>query len=156
MNDEYRDIIETRMIHKYKRTTAQSVRDHSRVLERIDKNGIKVDYVGAYIDKLFGRHIKCAILLEYATRIANTMHLKLDRLAKRNRNALVCWYAENWEVVLPFLMEFRLNDDLWQKIHQTSPPSPLPPEEQPIDKAKQVDILDIYQLLNYHSENSLN
>ena len=65
----------------------------------------KIDYVSSFIDKFFGTHVTITILLSLANIVVSQNHIKLDRLARRNRSALLCWYAENWNVIDPILRD---------------------------------------------------
>lgn len=84
----------------------QSMRDYETVQRRIKMNGeTKIDYVSSFIDKFFGTHVTITILLSLANIVVSQNHIKLDRLARRNRSALLCWYAENWNVIDPILRD---------------------------------------------------
>lgn len=86
-----------------KRTTPQSERDYQKVRRRVTLNGSKIFVVSNFIDRYFGTHVTIAILMSLAKIIMQKHKLKLDRLARRNRQALLCWYAENWDIILPIL-----------------------------------------------------
>ncbi|EAX93623.1 hypothetical protein TVAG_336090 [Trichomonas vaginalis G3] len=60
-----------------------------------------MDYVDAYIERQLNCYITFKTMLCFCRRIARELGLKVDRLAKRNRNALLCWMAENWELIEP-------------------------------------------------------
>lgn len=123
---------------KQKRNTTQSIRDNERTMARVKKNGFKIEYVTAYIDKQFGTHVSSAILLTFAHTLCEKLSLKLDRIAKRNRNALICWYAENWATVQPHLSDLTLPEKTEQKTDETK------------DKLKEdQDPYDISTLLNH-------
>ncbi|EAX73712.1 hypothetical protein TVAG_332230 [Trichomonas vaginalis G3] len=80
---------------KCKRLTAQSQRDYEKIQKRIVNMGSKVDFVNSYVDKFFGTHVNIEILTSIAKIVEQKYHVPLDRLAKRNRKAMLCWYAEN-------------------------------------------------------------
>ncbi|EAX95133.1 hypothetical protein TVAG_385210 [Trichomonas vaginalis G3] len=100
----FREIILTRKTKNYKRYTAQSQRDYECIKKRMMVNGVKTDYVSAYMEKQIGEHVTLVNLLSIAEVISNQLNLKIDRLAKRNRSALLCWYAENWDKISPLLL----------------------------------------------------
>ena len=90
-------------VQHQKTRTPQSIRDYEKVQKRMKDNGSKVDQVSTFIDKYFGTHVTIAILTSLAKIVMGRYALKLDRLARRNRSALLCWYAENWDVIFPLL-----------------------------------------------------
>ncbi|EAY00879.1 hypothetical protein TVAG_265820 [Trichomonas vaginalis G3] len=99
----FKDIIETRRINKHKRNTAQSFRDHNRIVSRMEQIGIKVDFVSACLEKICKDKLTTAFLLLIANSLISKLNIPIDRLAKRNRTALLCWYAEHWEEVSPYI-----------------------------------------------------
>ena len=137
------DILRTRARNNYPRTTEQSIKDHETLLKRIDRLGIKLNYVSAYLDKINCFHQTTNHLLSEATKYAAIINIKIDRLAKRNRQALLCWYTENWDSVLPLLP---MNPyDVVQQMNQ----------EKMMKKVAHaptydIDVSDLNQLLNYH------
>lgn len=138
-----KDIIRARAKNKYPRTTLQSIRDHKMLTQRIKKLGIKFDYVTAYLEHIHGIHNTVCQLLTQASIYSEIINIKIDRLAKRNKQALLCWYTENWDSVLPLLplnfyeISIRLKN---KKDHK----------EIKKDNLIQIDISDINQLLNFH------
>lgn len=83
----------------------QNLRDYETIQHRMKLNQEKLGFVAAYIDRYFETHVTTAILISLAKILINKFDLKLDRLAKRNRSALLCWYAENWDLILPYLRQ---------------------------------------------------
>lgn len=133
-----------------KKRTPQSIRDYEKVQKRIKVNGAKVEKVSTFIDKYFGTHVTIAILTSLAKIIMGRYALKLDRLARRNRSALLCWYAENWDVIFPLL-----NDSQFEmKLKHLKRTQEIRSRVEPII-AKQpqegfVDPTDLSILLNFH------
>lgn len=82
---------------------SQTIRDSKKLEQRIKSNEGKLQFVSDYLDDYFGTHVNTMILGSLAKIIINTYGITLDRLAKRNRTALLCWYAENWEKICPLL-----------------------------------------------------
>lgn len=130
-----RDILNARYVNKHYRTTAKSIKDYERLRIRIGKIGVKMDIVTAYLENMFGQHATAMILLHQAAIIEKNLSIEIDRLAKRNRQALLCWFAENWDQILPFLNGNKENRR--QKIIN-------------YNKSHEIDVSDFRQLLNYH------
>ncbi|EAX89728.1 hypothetical protein TVAG_094930 [Trichomonas vaginalis G3] len=140
----------------HKKKTPQSARDYERIQRRIKVNGDKVDEVSTYIDNYFGTHVTIAILTSLAKIVMGKHRVKLDRLARRNRAALLCWYAENWDIVSDILKESNFKSMIRPlsggiQTHSNSSvrmyhASSCDTEES--DEA--VDPMDISVLLNYH------
>lgn len=98
-----KDILETRRINKHKRNTPQSFRDHNRIVMRMEQIGVKMDYVSACLEKMCKTKLTSSYLLFIANGLISKLHIPIDRLAKRNRTALLCWYAEHWEEVFSYI-----------------------------------------------------
>ncbi|EAY01807.1 hypothetical protein TVAG_273180 [Trichomonas vaginalis G3] len=86
-----------------KKSKTQSENDKEKIEERITQNGSKIEVVSLYIDRYFSTHVTSAILLSFSKIISEQLNIKVDRLAKRNRSALLCWYAEHWDQIFPIL-----------------------------------------------------
>ncbi|EAY02055.1 hypothetical protein TVAG_383580 [Trichomonas vaginalis G3] len=151
------DIISTRKLRKYKFNSPKNIRDHLQIFERIRENGIKMDFVSAYIDREFGTKVKYLSLLSIAGNLSKELDLKLDRLAKRNRNALLCWYAENWDKIQPHIKEQKTCLDISSE-EDISSPVEIQKEECHTESVNTVvlrncmliDPSDLNQLLNFH------
>lgn len=115
---------------KYKRTTTRSNRDFEEVTIRTNTLGPRVHLVTEILKSIYGENVTAVWLLHLARKIEDILRLPLDRLARRNRQALFCWFAENWTTIHPFLKSISMGD---------SNPK--------IDDAK---FYDIRLLLNYH------
>lgn len=91
----------------YKRKrTLQSIRDNDMIQKRVVSIGNKLQYVTEYIDRYFKTHVTSEILMSLAKIVIEKHNLQIDRLSKRNRTALLCWYSENWDSILQVLNEF--------------------------------------------------
>lgn len=138
-----RDIIETRTVNKHFRTTSKSIRDYERLKKRIKKIGIKMDLVSAYFENIFGGHVTTLFLLNLAADLEKKIHVEVDRLARRNRQALLCWFAENWDKVKPIILEEKV-----QKLLNQS--NLITKDITKEAKDTEIDISDLKQLLNHH------
>ncbi|EAX95530.1 hypothetical protein TVAG_126600 [Trichomonas vaginalis G3] len=142
-----KDIIETRHVRKYKNRSEKCQRDHKMIFERVKLNGIKMDFVSAYIDRIIGTKVTYLNLLSFAIDISSVLEIKLDRLAKRNRNALLCWYAENWERIQPHIQKLKTMKEYNLKTQIDLSISNSPQNHQIDEK---VDPTNLWQLLNHH------
>ena len=98
-NDPMRSQTQMQSYSKYKRSTAQSIRDQERIKLRIFKLGAKYDLVKANLDNLFGPNATVYALLSHASIYAEKLNLHIDRLAQRYRQGLICWFTENWNAI---------------------------------------------------------
>lgn len=140
-------------VYAQKVRTPQTIRDYQKVQNRIKSIGPKVNNVSIFIDKYFGTHVTIAILMSLAKIIMSRHQLSLDRLAKRNRSALLCWYAENWDVIYPLLSnpDFERNvKHLRRDAHCQIAKPKL--EKVVIEEVKKdyFDPSDLTNLLNFH------
>lgn len=113
----------------YKRTTSQSVRDYEQVIVRTNCLGRKVELVTDYLKGLYDHKVTAVSLLSYATSLEQQLGIQIDRLARRNRQALFCWFTENWDIIQPVLTRTSTKNT---------------------SKENGINLLDISQLLNYH------
>lgn len=134
-----RSILTPRLIKESKRTTAQSIRDNEKVMRRIENAGAKLQFVAHSIVNIFGQNVTAYALLKHANRLSEYLNIPLDRLAIRNRQALFCWFTENWELIQHYLpgsqepAPVRVAQPKYYEVHQ---------------KPYEIDITDIRMLLN--------
>lgn len=125
------------------RTTPQSIKDNEQLQIRIQKVGMDLEFVATYLKQIFGIDVTASTLLKLAEQLCYQYSLCLDRQAKRNRKALLCWYCENWKLIQHSLPNINYNsrfNPVIQKFNQ-------------VDAKNQrvmVDVSDINMLLNYH------
>lgn len=115
-----------------KRTTSQSNRDHEMVKSRSSSLGPKLDLVSGQLKRMYGANVTAVSLLHRANNLERILGITVDRLARRNRQALFCWFTENWELIQPILTQ-----NSRKAIHI-----------QPIIEF--TDVSDLSRLLNYH------
>lgn len=137
------------VFNKSEKKISQSARDFESIQKRIRSNSDKLEYVSSYIDRYFGTHVTSAILLSLARIIVENYNIKIDRLAKRNRSALLCWYAENWTLIHGMLKGMSLSS-LMNLTSSPTSDADIEKNSEPIVEQKYVDPLDISSLLNMH------
>lgn len=134
-----------------RKKTIQSIRDNDMIQKRIRSTGNQIQYINDYVDKYFGTHVTSEILMTLARIAIEKFNLQIDRLAKRNRTALLCWYAENWDSILQILNGFNFmssqNRPPVDKIAEVSNQC-LPKQPQPC--CEYTDPYDLSLLLNVH------
>lgn len=151
MNNYAHDIISTRLVRKHKERSEKCRKDHQKIIQRIQVNGIKMDFVSEYIDRLIGIKVTYLSLLSFADYLSRNLEIKLDRLAKRNRNALLCWYAENWDRIQPHILELKVHLDKNTSDDEHNFISACREKNQKLINETFIDPSDIFQLLNDHS-----
>ena len=136
------DIITTRKTRKIRLISEQSVKDHEELQTRMDMNGVKIDLVAAILEHMYGGRFTVEELLCLARKISKKINLKIDRLAHRNRSGLLCWFAENWNLIYPKLQTLsNFNTAIFSQVYQ---------EEELKTNYNPIDPSDICQLLNNH------
>lgn len=100
--------VSARSVKNNKLHHSQTIRDYKKLQIRMKANEGKLEFVSNYLDDYFGTHVNAQILSSLAKIIIDIHGLSLDRLAKRNRSALLCWYAENWDKIEPVLKGLNL------------------------------------------------
>lgn len=120
-----------------KRTTNQSIRDNEKMELRVHRLGNRIDMVSAKLEVMFGDKFTCSTLLTQAGQLAEALHLKIDRLARRYRKGILCWYTENWDRLEPLLSN-------------ESDKLKSPVSDSHSDSSEFIDVSDFRILLNYH------
>ncbi|EAY01820.1 hypothetical protein TVAG_273310 [Trichomonas vaginalis G3] len=120
------------ILYNTKRTTSQSNRDFELVKSRSLYLGEKLNIVSGYLKHLYGNNVTAVSLLSRADKLERIIGISVDRLARRNRQALFCWFTENWELIQPILMQ----------------PGRIIVNSAP--KIESIDVSDLSRLLNYH------
>lgn len=110
--------------------------------KRVDKIGVHLSIVHYFLIDYLGAGFTNVELMQLAQNVSQRLGIYLDRMAKRNKNALLCWFAENWVAIYPCLQ-------------QLPPPQKKKPEIKfeisPYMPQKPVfDPTDVLQLLNRH------
>ncbi|EAX91245.1 hypothetical protein TVAG_162670 [Trichomonas vaginalis G3] len=109
--------------------------------ERFKKNEFKLDLVISILESHYGDKLTVEQLRIFASRLSKRIHAKIDRMANRNRTAILCWYTENWDKIYSLIDEF-----IPSQIHKF--------ENTEKDNSNQItndiDPSDINQLINYH------
>ncbi|EAY14791.1 hypothetical protein TVAG_219730 [Trichomonas vaginalis G3] len=141
-NQLVQDLIATRKVRKFKSASHQNAKDHNEIMKRVNTNGVKIDLVMEILKNVYGGRVTVEALLNFAKSLAIKIHKRLDRLALRNRNALLCWYAENWTQIYPHLGSFNRFMDKGNLLNEN-----LPIRNQ---AESFIDPSDIRQLLNHH------
>ncbi|EAX99405.1 hypothetical protein TVAG_043130 [Trichomonas vaginalis G3] len=140
--DYIKDILSTRKLRKFNCETMNNLKDHNDIRSRIRTNGIKFDLVNEIIKSKLGGHATTTILMKLADKFSHELKIRVDRLAKRNKNALICWYAENWHLIAPFFTKLELDYDEEKQIAGQ--------KKQEKGISNFIDPSDIFQLLNDH------
>jgi hypothetical protein len=78
----------------------QTEKDQELTASRVRRNGAALNMVVARLEILYGPSLQKKDLLVVARRFTQ---VTLDRLAKRSRDCLLCWFCENWGVLEPLL-----------------------------------------------------
>ncbi|EAX96433.1 hypothetical protein TVAG_284030 [Trichomonas vaginalis G3] len=135
----------------HKRNSTQSQRDNERIEKRKMKNGLKTEYIYAYFNRLIGSHVTFPLLLNFARIFSQDLQINIDRLAKRNRSALLCWYAENWDSIKPALNRVVKDLNIQSIIgNQNHPSTTNEIVISHVNNQMICDPSDLTQLLNYH------
>lgn len=80
-------------------TTSQGLRDQVDLQIRVENAEFNLQIVTTYLKCAFGNHLKVNILRQFALNLCERYLITIDRLALRNKKALLCWYAENWHII---------------------------------------------------------
>ena len=63
------------------------------------------------LEENFGVNVKQPPLLEIAKIIGQHVHINVNRNARRRKSVLIKWYHDNWDVIKPYIKNFRVDDE---------------------------------------------
>ena len=138
----------------------QALRDYQKIQSRVSQKGLMVDIVKAYFEKIMGKKVRASFILSVAQILSSTFQIKLDRLAKRNRTALLCWYAENWVKIAPSLqsviLQYAKDPDFcsYEENHPMTMEQLFPKETEQTEtnpSNMKIDVSNIECLINKHN-----
>lgn len=138
------DLLSTRKMRKFTVVSLQNMKDHDEILFRMRACGVQIDLVTEILECKNGGRVTVEHLLSFARKLSKKIGVRLDRLANRNRNALLCWYCENWPSIYPHLNDF--NSHSIRKTIDEMQFLPIIPRN-----VRSIDPSDINQLLNHHN-----
>lgn len=139
-----KDLVTTRKMRKFSSASIASQNDHHQIMMRIEKNGIKIDLISEILENIYGGKFKAEELLKFARKIGKEISVRVDRLANRNKTALLCWFSENWDKIYPILHRLIQNGKS-KELCSTNFSF-----EFDVPTIQTVDPSDLTQLLNYH------
>lgn len=134
-------LVSTRKIRKFTLVSDQNMRDHDEIQLRLENNGVKIDLVTEILENKYGGRVTVECLLTLARHMSKKINIRIDRLANRNRSAMLCWYAENWNDIYPYIRDFvpyKRNSKLTKYKEEIKNENPT------------IDPSDLHQLLNRH------
>ncbi|EAX95528.1 hypothetical protein TVAG_311000 [Trichomonas vaginalis G3] len=134
---------EQKKIKHHRTFKCQTTRDNEKIKKRIKINKNRINFINEYLNKFFSTNVTTTILISFAKLLSSQLNLTLDRLAKRNRTSLLCWYSENWNSIYYILNTVDFPSFI-RKI----------PKEEEIQVSNMqpscIDPSDLSYLLNYH------
>lgn len=100
-----------------------------RIEERIRRCSSSYTFVQKYLFSL--PDITKGRLLNLAEEIAKRLNITVDRVAKRTKEPLICWYCENWKfihtMIEPIYYEMFRRNIFTNHQQNVSPPEPATP-----------------------------
>jgi hypothetical protein len=84
-----------------KPATRQTMRDEERLSNRCRRAGPLFVTMHQFLTLVKGK-LRYRDMLSFAKDLAQPRGLKIDRLAQRTKNGLICWFCENYRDLLAF------------------------------------------------------
>jgi hypothetical protein len=91
-------------VGKRKTLSKQAEKDQGLISARVRQNTPALTFITRRLEALYGLPLQKKDLLVVARELCGMAPLILDRLAKRSRDCLLCWFCENWIVLEPLLV----------------------------------------------------
>jgi hypothetical protein len=79
----------------HRNSLRQTEIDHHDATIRRRNNGALFDQMTRVLTQALDGKCRLPELLRFARRIADQQHVKIDRLAKRLKDCLICWFCEH-------------------------------------------------------------
>ncbi|KAH0789152.1 hypothetical protein GPJ56_006905 [Histomonas meleagridis] len=105
LNTDQRQLITIPRVGKHKELTKQTQKDQVMTANRVKINQALMPQILHNLELIFGAPPQKKQLLDAALRISPRINVQVDRLAKRSRDCLICWFCENWSKVSSVLIE---------------------------------------------------
>ena len=97
-----------------KQATVQTIKDRRLVSERIRKNEKYYYRMEHALNVILNGKTRKNDLLAYAKEIIQKNNLRLERLMKRSKPVLICWFCEHMDLI-PLLKELILKQEMVEK-----------------------------------------
>ena len=85
----------------------QTMIEQEDLNRRIRRNQASIPQISYFMDRFFGGNLRLKEATALASNLAKHIGLKLDRVAKRHKPAMICWFCENWNCLFPYLLKMK-------------------------------------------------
>jgi hypothetical protein len=92
-------------VGKRTKLSDQAEKDHKLINDRARKNGNLMPAVSKELELLCSQSLQKKDLIVVARTVSTLCDIPLDRLAKRSRGCLICWFCEHWPDVVTTLRQ---------------------------------------------------
>lgn len=92
-------IVVIKRVGKRQMLSDRAIQEQEQVNSRIKKAGSLFDFVAKELKNVFHKDLNFTELRNIASTAVKGTNIKIDRLSKRNKNAMLCWYCENWDAI---------------------------------------------------------
>ena len=92
-------IVVIKRVGKRTELSDRAIHEQEQVNNRIKNAGSLFEIVTKELKNIFHKNLNFPELRNIADMAIKGTDLKVDRLSKRNKNAMICWFCENWETI---------------------------------------------------------
>jgi hypothetical protein len=106
MTAEPLPVIRIQRTGKRRSISEQTQRDSARLNERIRHNAALFPLVEMTLDRVFKKQRRSELidLAEKCAHVNGAVH-PIDRIARRHRPGLICWFCENWSAISAYVLQ---------------------------------------------------
>ena len=97
-------VVIIKRVGKHHSVTKRSMDEQHELNLKIKSLGAKYSYVSQELNILFAGDLNCKALLDVAEKVKQYIQIPIDRLTRRHKSAMICWYAEHWEQIKPIVI----------------------------------------------------
>lgn len=96
-------VIVLQRVGKRSELSQRALKEQKIVNQRIKDCGESFQTIPKLLDSVFHTTLTFTDYKNIAEELTRFIPIKIDRLSKRNKSAMICWFAENWSIVNCFL-----------------------------------------------------
>lgn len=121
-------VIVIQRVGKRNTVSTRTLEEQTITNRRIKACGERLEIVTRYIESKFGAKSNFTHIKKIASYIAESLNIKIDRVSKRKKEAMLCWFTEHWDCVFPLLSQTNFTfEEVKPKVvcEENSSPKPI-------------------------------
>jgi len=84
---------------EFKSTSKQTLKDREIIAQKIENNRMYYETMELVLELYLGGKYKKTDILDFAKKILKENNMKIERLMKRSKPYLICWFCEHMDLI---------------------------------------------------------